>query len=195
MSRELIYSARVSIEGVTELLMHKCGDLSAGKKKTRNAETDYSDEWKKTVYLSRDGIVVMPSMNLEAMMREASKGQKIGKNFLTRIVPTGVSVSEFEAPILVENKTITINDVEKNSWIRMFPVVLKGQRITRTRAAIPIGWEINFTVEVLSKILVPEIMESLLRDAGELAGLCDWRPGSPKPGKFGQFDLKEFIVN
>ena len=194
MPRNVIYSANVTIEGLTELLMHKCGNIGGNGKVATSRETDYSEEWVETTYTNPEGHVCLPSMNLEAMLRDASKGQKIGKHFMSKLVPTGCMVREFEPVVTIKGKTITIDDIRKNGWIRAFPAVVVGKRVMRIRTSLPAGWRVSFTIDVISRMLTAEVMENLMETAGYSAGLCDWRPGAPKPGKFGQFEPVRFEV-
>lgn len=189
MSREIIHEAKVKLEGSTFLLHHKCGII---EKKASSATTDYSEEWKKTTYVSKDGKVSIPSLNLEAMMRDASKGHKIAKMAMTKVMASGAEVSEFDVPLLFNNKQITLDDISKNEWLLSCAAVVQKQRIMRVRTAIPPGWSLCFTVKIFNPLLKEDIMKDLLERAGYEVGLMDWRPGGSKPGKFGQFDLVGF---
>lgn len=197
-TRELIYSAKVAIEGVTELLMHRyvLDEIKRGKKNSKitNPETSYEDEWIKGTYLTPEGLVCIPSMMIEAMLRNASIGQKVGKHFLSKIIPTGCSVREFEPLVTINGNTITIDDIRENDWKLTFPVVVKTSRVSRTRTALPPGWRLDFHVDIISKLLKVDVMEEIFQRAGYAAGLGDWRPSSKSPGKFGQFELIEFSV-
>jgi len=193
MARQTVFEAEVKIVGVTPLLMHKCGII---EKKATSSATDYSEEWMTTVYLDQSQEkVAIPSMNVEAMLRDASKGHKIGKNFMTKVVPTGIMVNEFEIPLLDEkSKPITIEKIQSNNWLFSCVAVVQKSRINRVRACLPPGWNMTFSISVLNPILKPEIVQDLLDRAGYEAGLCDWRPGAPKPGKFGQFEVEKFEI-
>ena len=191
MARETVFEAEVKIVGVTPLLMHKCGVI---EKKATSSTTDYSEEWMKTVYLDQlQENVALPSMNIEAMFRDASIGHKIGKNAMAKIVPTGIIVNEFEIPVLdKKNQNITIAGIQKNNWLFSCAVVIKRDRVNRTRACIPPAWNMTFSITVLNPLLKPDIIQDLLERAGYETGLCDWRPA--KKGKFGQFEVDYFNI-
>ena len=193
MAREIIYSAKVEINGTSSMLMHKCGVIEA---KNTSAATDYSSEWKETVYIDPlTDKVSIPAINVEAMLRDASKGQKIGKNFMTRIVPTGIMVKEFTIPVYDPNgKEISIEDIERKKWLWSCAVVIGKNRVSRTRSCLPVGWKMVFNINVVNPLLKTEIVKNLIERAGYEVGLCDWRPGAPKPGKFVQFELVKFDV-
>ena len=191
MARELIYTAEIGITGTFPMLMHKCGTM---EKTVKNSTTDYSEEWVSTVYLGmQEKVAVYPSMNIDAMFKDASKGQKIGKNFMTKVVPTGVVINEFEIPVLdPRGNKVTIEDIRNNEWTFTCQAVVNKKRINRTRAMFPVGWMMNWTISVYSPLLKPEIVRDLLDRAGYEVGIGDWRPA--KSGKFGQFELSKFEV-
>ncbi len=193
MSREILYQVKVGLEGITPLLHHKC---VLGKKSQNAPDEDYSEEWRTTTHLDADGIVIMPSLCIEAMMFFASKNFKIGKMAMTKIVPTGATVQEFEVPILWEGKkgsTFTLEDIAEKEWIFTCPAVVGGKRILRIRTAVPIGWYLSFTVDVTNRLLTEDIVRDLFDRGGYMAGLLDQAPHSPRrPGKFGQFVLDKF---
>ena len=192
MAKEIQYQVNATIEGTHPLLIHKYN--ADTKKKTTRAEDDYSEEWKKEVHLGMiDPYVIFPYVNIEMSLREAAKGQKIGKKYLTRILPVGIDIQEFEIPILdPDGNYIYIEDIERNDWLMTCPVVINKNRVPKTRVQLPRGWHCSFTINVLNPLITSDIMKDLIQRAGDESGLGVWRPSSPKPGKFGQFDLVEF---
>jgi|SRR6056297_334589 len=194
MPREEQYTANVKIVGAQPLLIQKYPEPEGPK--VTNSATDYSDEWKKCVHLDFDENkwLVLPNVNIEMTIREAAKGQKIGKNFLTRVVPTGIEVNELRVPILDgSGNKLAIEDLEDRGWLLTCPVVIQKKRVMKTRACV-MHWQMNFTLSVVSPLLTPEIVQGLIEKAGYCSGLGVWRPSSPSPGKFGQFDLEKFEV-
>jgi len=194
---EIIYKAKIGLEGITPLLHHACTGLG-DEKSLSNAETDYTDEWRKTTYLNPEGFLVVPKRCLAASIREAARGMKLGKFALPRIVTSGIRIEEFEIEILYPGKKgekLTIDDIEKNNYLFSCPVVVKTSRVVRVRTAVPIGWYLNFNLNVLNSLLTEKVMKDLFERAGYLCGLLDNRPNSPKkPGEFGQFRLDYFNV-
>lgn len=52
-------------------------------------------------------------------------------------------------------------------------------------------WSITIGLTVLDQELsgiTPQILQTILDQAGALCGLCDWRPSSPSSGSFGKFE-------
>jgi len=197
--KQVIYTASVELRGITSLLIHKCGIIETNKKTDK--ETDYGDEWLTTIYTSKEDKtkLVIPALNLEAMLRDASPGTKIGKNFLSKIITPGADIigdgyEGFESYLLFNNNFVFINDIKKNDWLFSCAVVIGKSRVTRTRVCLPAGWCVKFRIKVYDKIINKKTLEELLIKAGDKEGLMEWRPGSPKPGKFGQFELENFKI-
>jgi len=185
--RDVVYTARVKIQGVTQMLHHKCGLIETLSKK------DYAEEWKSTAYINSENELMVPSLNLKACLKTGAKGIKYGKHFMTKLLPAGVSICfPFEIPIMFKGSRITLDDVKENNWLFTCPVVIGTSRINRTRVAVPIGWEIEFSLEVYNKLIVKETLKEIIENSGYSAGLCDWRPG--KGGEFGQFELVSFDI-
>ena len=194
MAREIIYTVNVEITGITPLLMHKCSIFSLGNGEGgKPSEKDYSMEWKDTVYVAMGGdYLIVPALIIEAALREAGKGFKVGRSNLGRIVPPNIALHEMEYPVLVNGKKVTVADIAENEWLLACPVVIGNSRITRIRAMLPPGWKVSFTMDVFSNRLKKNTMRDIIETAGYAAGLMDWRPGAKKPGKFGQFELTKY---
>jgi hypothetical protein len=188
--KQIKYRAAVEIAGITPMITNKCGLIKKGE--LNNANTDYSDEWKEKVYSNDKGECVIPSIILEASLFGASKGEKIGKNFLTRKIASGCQVEEFDVP-MYNGKKMMKDDIEKNNWLFSCPVVVGGKRVMRTRPMYPVGWKAKFHVLVYDDVFIkPDTLKYLIEKAGVECGLGDWRPSAKKPGKFGQFEVSKF---
>ena len=171
---------KTQLTGISPLLLHS-GTIV--EKSMSKKGQDYSDEWKKTVYIGMDGLhLVIPSMNLDAMLRDAGKGRNIGKQFFSKIIPVNVSVEEFESPILVEGEKVTVDDVETNDWLFTCATVIQKKRVMRTRARMPIGWQINFTINLNDDCVIkPNILREVLTSAGGLPKSRSCSQKSPSP--------------
>lgn len=195
MAKEVFYRVRVVLEGITPMLQHKCGNLNSDEKGvTKGPTVNYDDEWIKTTYINTDGHVVIPSLALEASFLAASGGYKVKKTTLRKILASGCQIQDFEIELLIDNKPFTVADIKKNDWLYTCPVVIGRSRVMRTRTKVPMGWKAIFTVAVTHPLLGEAVLKEAISRAGTEAGLLDWRPGSPKPGKFGQYEIVEFKI-
>lgn|SRR3990167_3847651 len=187
---------KTTIVGTRPILIHKYTVSTASKPTTRSKNQSFDQEWRKNTYINDDGFLVIPHQNLMACLFDGTKGMKKGKTTLTRALYYCLTIAENEVLLLYEGKPIHINDVEKKNWIFPSGVVISGRRIDRLRTMIPAGWSINFTIETYQHNILDETdIKKIIESSGRYAGLGDWRLSSPKkPGSYGQFDIKEFIV-
>lgn len=182
----------VVIKGKQDLLIHKYVPSTVSKPPVRKADSIgiYKNEWKLTTYTNKEGVVVLPSLNLMACLFDGAKGQKKGKVALTRRIHTSLVISPLEMPILFEDKKITLGRIEKEGWIYTTGAVVQQRRIDRTRTKLPPGWTVYFQILTLNDELSEEDIKRIVIPAGETAGLGDWRPSAPrKPGPYGTFDI------
>lgn len=194
----------VVILGKQPILLHKYIVSSVSNPKTRVTKAkdaaNYADEWKGHTYTNKDGFVVVPALNVLACIFDGAKGMKSGKTALTRLIYTSLNVQPFEIELLWAEpegavskrdfKPITLKDVEKNDWLDMRGAVISGRRIDRVRTRVPEGWLLKFTINTLDDALTAEDIQKILINAGERAGLGDWRPSAPKkPGPYGTFEV------
>ena len=194
--RNIFYDARVTLTGYTDLIMHKMS-VADLKPKARGSQTSKEDpdEWKKSTHIDLQGHVCIPNDMIRGVIYTASKGEKIGKLYMSKLAPVGLLLSEMSYKLMMPignngaYKPITIDDIETNNWVLVAPVVVKsGGRITRYRTCLPAGWQVQFDISVLDPNLSLTIVTDLFEKAGYAAGIGCWRPSSPKPGIYGQFD-------
>jgi hypothetical protein len=65
-----------------------------------------------------------------------------------------------------------------------------GKLVWITRACIPVGWQINFSLRCDSSQVELSVLEDMIRAAGRYIGMGSWRPANG--GRFGRFTLDAF---
>ena len=65
-----------------------------------------------------------------------------------------------------------------------------GKLVWITRACIPVGWKINFSLKLDSSQVELSVLEQMIEAAGRYIGLGSWRPANG--GRFGRFTLDQF---
>ena len=65
-----------------------------------------------------------------------------------------------------------------------------GKLVWITRACIPVGWQINFSLRCDSSQVELSVLEDMIRAAGRYIGMGSWRPANG--GRFGRFTLDTF---
>ena len=169
---------------------------------------DRSPAWTWIGGVYHDGKVLgVSSDNLMTAIREGgSRVSVIGKRSLTykRQSQSGLVINEMLWPIRTPKGTVpwpaveALCDVEDYDAHRAFALehgfelFAKSARIgqskhVRVRAKF-MQWEVAGTITVFDETITKAILEQILTAAGRYAGLCDWRPSSPKsPGPWGTF--------
>jgi len=207
----------VTLNGETPILMHN-DNLSWGEKmkiwlsepdnkKNSTAGDDRTPAWRWQGYMYQEaGKIVIPADNLMTLLREGGAKCPTGKGQLTfkRQTQSGLVVDQSSWPLLVRGKVVDTaqfkaligdNDFEKHEKAAAdagFELFVKRAKIgqakhVRVRPRFDV-WSCTGTITVLDETITEEVLRRILSYAGIHAGLCDWRPSSPKsPGPFGKF--------
>lgn len=206
------------LTGTTPLLMHRddvdaADRLEEWRKAPENsgkskAGDDRSPAWTWQTYLYTDGEkVVMPAENIMVALRWA--GAKITlkrQTTLKQLSQSGLLIRDemCEFTYGPDQRTLRVDqvpDIDLPHKQQAEIVDRLGFSLFVKRATIGTSkhvrvrprfnqWRVRGTVLVLSDDLTQERLAMLFQIA-ERAGLCDWRPSSPKsPGPFGQFEAK-----
>ncbi len=168
----------IGISGVTPLLMNRFNIDSQGEKKDKNltpreaaSRVCYEDDKQRLYY---------PTTNIYACMIEAGKFHKEGKCRVTTarssLIPAGV---------MIEGETVffkTPKPWEVDS--RAVVVPSTGGRIVCHRPRLD-EWQLDFTLQLDTKMFTPKFIRLLVDDAGSKVGLGDFRPA--RKGIFGRF--------
>jgi hypothetical protein len=209
---------KVTLTGTMPLLLHGDnldwrGRLAAWRAHADNKALsvpgdDRSPAWTWIGGLYHDGKVIgVSSDNLMTAIREGgARVSVVGKKSLTykRQSQSGLVINEVLWPIVGSKGTVSwpdvedlcdVNDYEQHrafAHAHGFELFAKSARIgqskhVRVRAKF-MQWNISGTMTVFDDTITTDILQSILTAAGRYAGLCDWRPSSPKsPGPWGTF--------
>lgn len=212
---------RVTLAGISPMLMHAdnldwADAMKAWLREADNkANSDAGDDrtpgfkWIGNLY-HNDGVVALPSDNIMTMLREggAKTPTGKGKGSFKRQTQSGLIVDQIAWPVLVNGKEISMAPIEelkteKDFSIHQSSISKIGFELFVKRVRMPNGskhvrvrplfrsWEVTGSITVLDETITGEILGRILSYGGALAGLCDWRPSSPKsPGPFGKFEAQ-----
>lgn len=169
----------VKIKGTKPLLMHAPVGLGDNPKRRRGEHLTPEEEAEMYLYKDSEGKIVIPALNVKAMLRDAGRNYKISgrKTTYGAMIKAGIDIEPFYIPL------------KHNGWkpdVR--PVVVQRNRILRARPRFD-EWELEFVI--INKdpnVLLRDTMRKIVEDAGKWIGLCDYRP------EFGLFDVVEFRV-
>ena len=153
--------------------------MKAISSKRSKTESDYEEmakvEWFASLYVNKEGFVILPGHVLEATFHAGSRKAKLGKQ-----AQAGMFVYD-HAPLEFDGCELDKNALFERDQNRHCAAVRIGQsKVMRTRSIFE-DWsadvEITYNDTMLNK---SQVIQSVL-DAGEQVGICDWRP------KFGRF--------
>lgn len=178
---------------------------------------DRSPAWTWLGYAYHDGRVMgLPADNLMTMLREGGAKVKTGKNQETykKHTQAGLMIDSQQFDLFVNDKTIPIqkfNDLIGNlefinhidaAEATGFELLVKRAKVgmakhVRVRPMFR-TWELRGSLTVIDEEIsgiTSQVLDLILRQAGALVGLGDWRPSSPKSsGTFGKFAPKIEVV-
>ena len=170
----------VSIRGIAPLLQHRfAGEDVTDAPLKKAGKIDYSGESLKALYRESNGTIYQPASHIErAMVKAAARYQIGGKGKKT--YKDIFSYAILVMPIGIPHKL--------QDWvIDRQPVVVQRARVMRERPRFN-QWELDFEIHLLDDQVKPEIVNTILVDAGQTVGIGDYRP------KYGRFMVTSFQV-
>ncbi len=190
MKMSLYTSIQFHIRGIAPLLLHngqladpmnphsKAMKVVSGKRK--KTDEDYAAmkrlEWIGSLYVNEKMQPVIPGVNIEAMMIEAGKDQKMGEPFKAGVLCDG------EWPIIYDGPKTIEALWESGNFIDVRGVRVQTSRVMRTRPIFR-SWELKFKIDYLPDVLNESQVREAVVTAGRKKGLCDYTP------KFGRFEV------
>jgi len=191
----------ISLIGISPLLMHsnKCANPISKEAKvmkehtSKRSKTDKDFEliarleWEAGLYLF-DGIVGMPSANIEKCFLLGARKAKMGKQF-----EAGCFADQHYAPLNYAGTKIKAKDgIFPNSKLDKYykehshqaMVRVQSSQILRTRP-IFYDWSCEISFLYSPEIINRKAILNAAQSAGEVIGLCEMRP------RMGRFDVKQ----
>jgi hypothetical protein len=179
----------VRIVGVRPLLMHR-PKLSDMQPKRRSELPTPEQEAREALYTDGD-LIVVPSLNVKAMLRDAGRNYKIPQRRATygAYIRAGIDMEPSPNIPLLNPKTNQPYRVSKREWkVDVRPVVVQMNRVLRARPRFD-EWALEFRIINLDPgLLKKDMIYRILVDAGKFYGLGDYRP------EFGRFKVEKFEV-
>lgn len=182
---------RVTIEGVSPMLMHRWSNESVAEKAAaaKNSAAKKSDNVESYVYRNSAGLICLPGEYLRMSLVNAAKFRQDPrsprKSMFDLAKAAIVSLTEL-APLT----SITYpNGTEDWDYLDARRVSVQRAGITRQRPAFNAGWraEFNLLLNLPMYIGSPLLLE-LLGEAGRVIGVGDFRP------TYGRFSVVKFEV-
>lgn len=161
-------------------------DAKRAKKSDESLEEMARREFQGSLYHDDDIGPYIPGDALQAMLVEGARKAKQGRDFVS------VSVEEDRAPLEYvgprERDALWADD----KFVFTKAVKVQTSRVMRTRPLFR-NWKTSFTLTIEDDSAVDSAdVEAALTTAGRMVGLGDWRPGSPRGGRYGRFSVDVF---
>lgn len=155
--------------------------------------------------LYHDGeMVTVPSDNVMTMFREGGAGVIVsGKKTFKAQTQSGIIPLSPEWTLYANNEIIPVEDILKleedpdfDNHIKAvnkhgFDLFIKRAKIGRAKhirvRPIFYDWRLEGEIIIIDEMITDEVLGYILDIGGSQKGLCDWRPSSPTPGRFGTF--------
>jgi hypothetical protein len=107
----------------------------------------------------------------------------------TSLLPAGVAVEELACPLHDQSgNRLTAWEVDSRSVV----IPSTGGRIMCHRPRVD-AWRCSFTLDVDATVFTPNLVRTVLDDAGRKIGLGDYRPA--RKGPFGRFVVVQWEVS
>jgi hypothetical protein len=182
---------KVKLEGTAPIILHSdrlCNPLDPLTKtlkqytsKRKKTDDDLLEiariEWMGGLYYDESVGVYIPGQNVEATIQNSAKLQRRGQD-----VKRGLMVVEHMIPLEYDGPKkpeILFGDGD-TEFVDMRSVVVQRARLMRCRPIFN-KWAIEFSVGYNPEIFNKDDVIELIKNGGELIGLCDMRP---RYGKF-----------
>lgn len=194
-----MYHIDVRIQGTTALLQHKfapttLATLMDGASK-RTGAPDYSLEWMETMYVTPQGYLCQPATHVEGALVRAGSAFKIkGKSGKTwrdamraycYVQPDDI-IHVYQGTAVPAPGPELLTMPTTHLSVNIMRVIINRSAVARARLMIGAGWELAFTIEVHDEQLRPDIVRTILDEAGRSVGIGDFRP------RYGRFAVQLF---
>lgn len=179
------------ITGISPLLMHAdvmSNPLHPLKKlqasftgKRKKTDEDHAEiariDWTASLYYDEAVGVHVPGQNIERMLVDAAKLQKLGT-----AAKQGLKVIE-PSPLLYNGPANPDALFQDLRFVDVRAVRNQQVRVMRCRPIFR-EWELEFDVDVDPDIFNDNVIEDIVQHAGKRIGLCDFRP------RYGRFNAE-----
>lgn len=191
-----MYFVKVQVEGISPLLHNRFPlpdfeTLSKGGRR-QPGEQDYSQEWRKLLYVNSSNEVYQPSTHFDGAMTRASSGYRIqgqGQKTYSQLFKGNVFTTPDEILFGIKAPENLDNDADKPLYLDVRPAVIQRARIVKIRPCFKPGWKLKFIIEVIEDQIPVNVLNEVLIQAGKTVGIGDFRP------RFGRFMVTKFEVS
>lgn len=198
------YQVQCTIEGTAPILQHAFTENHLAKlaerAKKNTGAPDYALEWIGTMYVARQNgndYICQPASHIEGAMikagvsfKMAGKGRKTWKDAIKAYVyvsPDNILHLRNGEHVPAPDETL-IDNPQNGLSVSVMRVKVQRAAVARSRLMIDAGWRLSFTIDVIDDQVTPDVIETILSEAGRAVGIGDYRP------RYGRFQITNFEV-
>lgn len=178
------YVAAVKIRGVADILFHRwnCEAVAEKAAAAKGSAAKKSDNIESYVYRNDAGELCLPGEYVRGAIVAAAKFRQDPRS------PRKSAMDLFKAAVVSLTPLASLG-TDRWEYEHACRVVIQRSAVTRVRPAMKTGWEASFQLQInLPEYVSPELLLSVLNDAGRLVGVGDFRP------TYGRFAVSGFTV-
>ncbi len=176
---------KVTIEGITPLLMHKFDpQMLVSKQKSKDLTVEKQAE--DLAYRNKKGELYIPGFNIYRTIIEGGRFVKDGKAAITNMKRSKICA----AGTLVEDECL----LGQTKYEIFATSAVNGALKARVMVYRPMfkKWKLDFTLEMDDTILSSQKIKDCIEQAGKSVGLGSYRPDCK--GTYGKFKVTSFNV-
>lgn len=186
---------KVKIRGTRPLMQHGVGEdfLPLEKGERTGVAGNDPEEWRKSCFVTKTGVLFIPKKYIFATLRDAAKFTKKGKGSIQAAVAATLQIEDHAGIILnrqLQDAGDSFNLAKSNPphdridgmdghevYVDVQPVRNPSTkaRNLRYRLTTSHGWECSFTISFDKTIVSREQMRAVINDASTLVGIADGR--------------------
>lgn len=178
------YVVAVKIRGVADILFHRwnCEAVAEKAAAAKGSKAKKTDDIESYVYRNDAGELCLPGEYLRGAIVAAAKFRQDPRS------PRKSAMDLFKAAVVSLTPLASLG-ADRWEYEHACRVVIQRNAVTRVRPAMKTGWEAAFQLQInLPEYVSPELLLSVLNDAGRLVGVGDFRP------TYGRFAVSGFTV-
>lgn len=159
----------------------KLKEVSGKRKKTDADHEKMSEiEWFAGFYVDSEQRPVIPGLNIETMLWQAGKKDRLGENFKAGVLSDGFWPIIYDGPKTPQQ---IWESKSRASFVDRRNVKLGGKATVMRSRPIFHKWELKLKVSFLPELLNESQVRKAMETAGNIIGLGDFKP------KFGRFQI------
>ena len=156
--------------------------MEAKAKAAKGSKAKKEDDWESYLYRNDQGAICIPGEYVRQSIIEASKYRQDPRS-------PRKSAKDLYKAALISLTDLASTGAKEPDYLDRRRVTVMRAGITRVRPALNAGWRAVFQLMIQTpEYISPQVLNSVIADAGRLVGVGDFRPS------YGRFNVVGFEV-